>query len=349
MRRAAIHFSLPPRALRRSRWARLRSAASTCPSLWRPCSSRPGERSRPPPARKTTRWKRGMRRRGSMSGVEASGVAFVDERRALLLVMTDTSADVQEVTFDGSTPVNGWRERISGVHSAALTYLPRANRWVLLGRDESNRFVRAEGIVGQPGVTTMTWTGLSSRGSWIDAIATHDASVLIAERHYEFGIWREIPLLGIVPHLARYPETRLARIEGDARIEAGFSRLETTCTAGTLPEERIVCAAFDGTRTHLAAIDPATAAVTPLVMLDGRFWGGNVVADGWTSGWWESGPAAIHLATHAVVRAPRIADEFVSLLTATDAVVATVSPMDEGARVRLYPTRGATQSARRDE
>jgi Zn-dependent protease with chaperone function len=282
------------------------------------------------------------------AGLDADDIAFMDDRRAVLLTLTDDGAELRDQSFDGVSRAP-WRQRVPGVESGSIAYHATTNEWILVGRDAGGRVVRATGVVGAAGFTKSTWSGATSRGSWIDAVVTHGATALVVERHYETSLSARLPMWAVMlgPIVRSRSETRVRRVDGESGSDVGLSLLDNDCGAST-SDDRIVCAAFDGTRTHLVAIDAATATLTPVVTLDGRFWSSQDANYGWMAGWWESGPAAIRLATRDVVRPPRTSD-FVSLIAATDKVIATVSPTDEGSRVRVYRLPPGKLAARRVE
>jgi Zn-dependent protease with chaperone function len=279
----------------------------------------------------------------------ADDVAFVDDRRAILLTLTDDGADIHDQPFDGVSRTQ-WHQRVPGVESGSLAYHAATNEWVLVGRDADGRVVRASGVVGAGTFTKSTWSGTTSRGSWIDAVATHGTTALVVERHYDVSLTARLPMWAVMlgPIVRAQIETRVRRVDGESGIDVGLSLLDNDCGASS-SDDRVVCAAFDGTRTHLVSIDAATARLTPVVTLDGRFWSSQDANYGWMSGWWESRPAAIRLGTREIVRPPRHDREFVALIAATDTVIATVSPTDEGSRVRVYPLPAAKLAARRVE
>jgi len=59
------------------------------------------------------------------------------------------------------------------------------------------------------------------------------------------------------------------------------------------------------------------------------------------TGWTSAAPIAVRLATGEAIRLPsrRSAEEFVTTVAATDAVIATASWKVVGSRIRLYPLR----------
>ena len=92
---------------------------------------------------------------GRLSPIDAAAVAFVDDDRALLLVVRDGTAEVRDVSFDDG-PVVQWRTTLPNIRWDTLAYDARANRWVVVGRDGSGQLVRATGTVRQAGTEITT-------------------------------------------------------------------------------------------------------------------------------------------------------------------------------------------------
>jgi hypothetical protein len=66
-----------------------------------------------------------------------------------------------------------------------------------------------------------------------------------------------------------------------AGAELGVSRLDASCDARPI-EDRLVCSAFDGTRTRIVALDQS--GVTPITSLPGRFVSHGRAGSGWLTG-----------------------------------------------------------------
>jgi hypothetical protein len=147
-----------------------------------------------------------------------------------------------------------------------------------------------------------------------------------------------------------YPESRLWRLTPAARVEAGRSLLDATCLSEPLDDGSVVCTAFDGARTRILTVDPATAAVTAVGMVDGRFYADPGGARGWLTGWWGRMPTAVHLETRVGLRLPRQAyDEFVELVAPAESVIGTATTVEGGTRVRLYPLSAPAMAKARAE
>lgn len=277
---------------------------------------------------------------GRLWPVDAAAVAFVDDDRALLLVVRDGAAEVRDVSFDDGPLVN-WCEQLPDMRWGTLTYEARANQWVAVGRDRAGQLVRATGTVRHAGAEMTTWKVPTERKAGIETIGTQGGAALIVEKRYMFGAVHRMVLGGIAPgaFLApTYSESQLWRLRDGRRIEAGRSLLDASCVNDTLGDPRLVCTAFDGTQTRIVAIDIDSGAVTAVTTIDGHFRTGMGGTRGWLTGWADSGPLALRLATRQAIHPPVPVREYVSLVAATDAVMGTVAWKYGGSRIRLYLT-----------
>ena len=274
---------------------------------------------------------------GSLGTLDASDLVFIDERRVLLLTVGEAGAAIRVASFDGAPALN-WSERVAELRSASLSYHAAHNRWVLVGRAEDGAIVRATGTVGRPGVERTTWKGLPERDGWISAIGTRGTTALAFQKHYGYGILGAAIALRLPSALLHmYPESRLWRLGPDARVEAGRSLLDVMCVDEASPDEALLCTAFDGARTRILTVDPATAAVTPLAMVEGPFYADRLAAPGWLSGWWRGRALAVHLGTRRAVRLRNPAGEYLEVVAPAESVIAAATSVADGTRVRIYP------------
>ena len=274
----------------------------------------------------------------ALSQVEAADFTFVDDRRALILVVHDTAAEVREISFDGA-PLVAWRERIPDLRWGTIGYEAQGNRWVVLGRDAAHQLVRATGTVGAAGAERTSWNTSPERGRWVEGAATHGAAALVVDKHYAFGSPGWIALRSFAPFLTQpFGDSQIRRFRDGQRIDAGRSLLDTACVSGARADGGLVCAAYDGTRTRIVAIDTDSGSVSALMSIGGHFRPDEAATPGWLTGWTGTTPVALRLATGDAIRPPlaRSADGFVVTMAATDAVIATASWKDGGARIRLY-------------
>ena len=219
-------------------------------------------------------------------------------------------------------------------------------RWILTGRDEQERIVRASGVVGQPGFEQRTWNAPEDKNGWIDAVGTHGNAALVVQKRYDYGVLG-LPVVTRLPAglIKMYPEAHLWRLGSGTRVQAGRSLLDVGCLAEAMADSSLLCTAFDGTRTRILAVEPEQGAVTAIGMIEGQFYADAVIARGWLTGWSDGRPTAIRLATREAFRPPRQEDEFVNLVAPAEHVIGTAAMLDEGTRVRLYPLAARDGSA----
>lgn len=276
---------------------------------------------------------------GPLSQVDASAVAFVDDDRALLLVARDGAAEVRDVSFDNG-PIVQWRETVPDIRWSALTYEARTNQWVAVGRDEAGQLVRATGSVRHAGTEITRWAAPADPEGGMETIGTLGRAALIVEKRYSLGPLNRMSLGGLGPLLAApYTESRLWQLRDGRRLDAGRSLLDASCVSDTLGDPRVVCTAFDGTRTRIVSIDIGTGSVTALTTIDGHFRTGTGGTRGWLTGWSESGPVALRLATREAMQPPVLpVPEYVSMVAASDGIIGTVAWKYRASRIRLYRT-----------
>ena len=277
----------------------------------------------------------------ALSPVEATDFTFVDDRRALVLVVRDKAAEVREMSFDGA-PLVAWREPIPDLRWGTIAYEPQGNRWIVLGRDAADHLVRAAGTVGAAGSERTSWSTSPEPGRWAEGTATHGAAALVVDKRYAFASPGWMAVRSFAPFLAQpLADSRIWRIRDGRRIGAGRSLLDTACVSGALADGGLACAAFDGTRTRIVAIDTDSGSVRALTSIAGHFRPDEAAARGWLTGWTGGTPVALRLANGEAIRPParRTGEEFVATVAVTDTVIGTAAWKDEGSRIRLYRLR----------
>ena len=276
---------------------------------------------------------------GALTPMEAVDLAFLDDRRALRLVVEGNRAEVQEVLLDGAPMIVSWRQPIERVRWGSIGVEPGAKRWSVTGRADDGSLIHASGSVGESGVKMATWDGTSEDGGWVAAIGVRGDAALVVEHQYSYGPFSLDSRFAALAILLARPSsvTRFARLRGAERADSQQSLLDARCLADPFDDGRIACTAFDGLRTRIIAIDPATAGVAPLASVDGRFVAMTGAAGGWLTGWTGSTPTALRPGTREAIRAPAPLDGVVSGIAASDAAIGTVVSTDAGSRVRIYP------------
>ncbi|HVD94027.1 MAG TPA: M48 family metallopeptidase [Vicinamibacterales bacterium] len=287
---------------------------------------------------------------GALAPIEADDLTFVGDDRALVIVVRNGSAEVRAVSLDGP-PVVNWRHAVADIRWGGLTYDPRSRGWTVLGRDTTGRFVRVTGTEGGTDIERTTWNAATGRGVRIDALAARGGTLLAVEKRYEnSSAWSATPLLSLVPLLSQiHSRSHLWRFSGGRRIDGGETLLDASCVGETGADHRVACSAFDGTRTHIVTVDPATGSIVAIALMDGRFITDDVPVSGWLTGWRGSQAVAIRLATGEAIRAPGLRSDYVRVIAPADTVIGTAAGIEGGARIRIYPLPGDAPAApRRD-
>ena len=283
---------------------------------------------------------------GALAPLEADDLTFVDDDRALVIVVRNGSAEVREVSLDGP-PVVTWRHAVADIRWGGLTFDPRSRDWTVLGRDTTGRFVRVTGTMGGPEVERTTWNAATDRGVRIDALSARGGTLLAVEKRYENSSgWSATPLGSLVPLLSRiHSRSHLWRFTDGRRVDGGETLLDASCVGETGADHRVACSAFDGTRTHIVTVDPATGSIVAIALVDGRFSTDDVPVSGWLTGWWGSNAVAIRLATGEAIRAPGLRSHDVRVIAPADSVIGTAAWIEGGARIRIYPLPGDASAA----
>lgn len=283
-----------------------------------------------------------------LSSIEGDDLVFVDDSRALVLVVRNDAAEIRDLALDGA-PVVTWRQTVPDLRWGSLTYDARSNGWTVVGRDAAGRFVRIAGTLRGTDAQRTAWKNPMARGGRIDALGVRGGTMLAVEKRYEGSALGRTPLRSLASFLPQvYSRSLLWRLRDGTRTAAGRSLLDASCVSEALSDDRLACTAFDGTRTRILAIDPETGGVAPIAMMDGRFFSDGGVARGWLSGWAGSQALALRLATGEAVRTRARAGEYVHLVAPAETVIGTVTWRDGSSHVRIHPLPAAAQSARRD-
>jgi hypothetical protein len=273
---------------------------------------------------------------GPFEQVRADDLALAEDGRALVLTVGDAGADLREI--DTAHPsVALWQQHVPEITSSARLRLTGSGGWQILGLVRRQRIVRAEGRVGDANVTLTSWTVPSNDGvGWMDAMSAQGDGALYIESAIGsdplaasiFGRWYSA--------VRAREESRLWQLSGSRQSLAARSRLSVHCTIGDPRSASLVCAAFDGERTRLAAVEPSTARITPIGTFRGRFRQYGAIASGWISGWLDSMPVVLSPAANRALTVQARPREWIRGLAATDGTIAVVSSTRERSIIRIY-------------
>ena len=122
--------------------------------------------------------------------------------------------------------------------------------------------------------------------------------------------------------------------DGTERVTAR-TVLDTSCVSGSFDDQRIVCAAFDGTDSRVVTIDPESASITPVALMPGRFQIDGS-GDGWVAGWSTLTPVVLRLATRQVIEPPDVSTRTVYAVAGAAEAIGTATWSRTSTRVRIY-------------
>jgi Zn-dependent protease with chaperone function len=271
-----------------------------------------------------------------LTRIVADDLQFVDDTRALAARNTVEGTELSEIVLDPK-PAVGWRYVVPDVHRAQLSTRAGSPRWLLVGWDRSRHLLRAEGQIGSTDVTVKRWSVPVDRQVWPRNVAASQTSAVLVETRFDSEAFNGETLgriLDIFNPYAMY--SRVWHLEQDRQTQIGTSYLADQCFPNVYAEDRLVCAAFDGVRTHLVTID-ATARVEPFATVDGHFSSYGHSSAGWLTGWWDSTPTAIRLRTREAFAMPDDGEETAMGTAVSDRWIGSVMSQGRGARVLLYP------------
>jgi hypothetical protein len=263
--------------------------------------------------------------------VSANDVLFLDDQRLLTLSVAGTDTVLRQVTLPSQAVA--WEQQIPNVHLARLSYRPGTQRWIVTGMSLEGHLVAVEAALGSTDVRRREWN-IADQAGWPDAWAVDGDSVLVAQRQFDLdGLsWA---MLFMLDHM----QTRLTRITPSGTSKIAASQLDTSCSDRAFDAARLACLAFDGTRTHVLAVDP-TGVPQPIGSLKGHFVSYRPTRDGWLSGWLTSGrwlnstQLAVNVLSGRTIAIPRElhADE----LTVVGGTAGVLSHSGMSTRVRLF-------------
>jgi Zn-dependent protease with chaperone function len=237
----------------------------------------------------------------SLSPLEADDVAFVDDDHVLVLDERDDRVKIVELAL-GDPPTARWELTVPDVRGARLAVRSAAREWRLLGWDRARRIVRVTGRIGGSDTEITRWVSPVERGIGPVAVAVSGNVALVVDTRFEASLLEGMSLLSAATLLnSGLTSSHVWRVGQNGHDDLGTSYLSTHCFADALGDERLVCSGFDGTRTRLVALDPSTGGITAIGSLDGMFASYERAPAGWLTGWLDTKPVAIRLATREVI------------------------------------------------
>jgi Zn-dependent protease with chaperone function len=268
--------------------------------------------------------------------VAATDLLFLDDERILTLSVDGTDTLVREMTVQPA-PAVVWAERLQNLQSGRLAYRSASDRWLVTGTTLEGNLASVESAVGRRGVRRREWS-LDEAPGWSDAWAIQGETVLTARKEFPFDPTDGDALGLMLKMMFDQMPTRLTRITPAGAADVATSQLDTSCTDRALDAERLVCLAFDGSRTQFFAVEPRSGTLAPIGSIAGHFVSHRPTRAGWVSGWidahgWiDPRQLAVDVVGGRAIAAPRGAGEF----TAVGRVAGTLTYGGASTRVRLY-------------
>ena len=136
--------------------------------------------------------------------------------------------------------------------------------------------------------------------------------------------------------------SRFWAIRPDGAASFATSHLDVRCVPrvptgeGVEGVERVTCAAYDGSRTGIYALDAASHKTMALASMPGRFFLHGEAGGSWMTGWWDRATVLIEPTARAVLRVEANDRQSPNFLAAADAMVAALWSNGDQSTVRLY-------------
>jgi heat shock protein HtpX len=270
-----------------------------------------------------------------LSVVTGDDLVFLDDDHAIVISGTDGGTTVEELSLS-DTPTVTWKQHVPTVTDAQLTVRAKTHEWRLLGWDRSRNIVRATGTIGQEGATVTRWASPVDRRMWNTSVAVSGDAALLVETRYDETLFETLSLWRTFTSFQTATVSRLWRLSQSDQRDLGTTRIATHCFAEALGDDRLVCSAFDGTRTRILVLDPTSGAISALGTVDGMFASYERAPTGWLTGWCNSTPVALRLGTREVVAASGREPGFIGFATG-ERSVGTITSTGASSRVRVFP------------
>jgi hypothetical protein len=274
---------------------------------------------------------------GSLRDFTADEAIFMGEGRLLLLERRRRACVLHAVDLRGGNQ-GDWSLSVP-VSWADLLFDTASGRWRLLGWNDGD-IVSATGVVGDSQIHLERWKSPPRDIEYVEALSVSSGDVLALETTRGSGplsggrFWRWAAIL----QPDRRTESRFWTVSEHDRSVFLTSRLDVTCRGASSGGEGAMCAAFDGARTGLFALDPATRRSIPVAFVSGRFYFRNDAGGGWLQGWLDRDRILLRPEMHQALRVGESDGMRVTqlALAGTTLGAALWSGDSDGSLVRLY-------------
>jgi hypothetical protein len=228
--------------------------------------------------------------------VDADGVLFIDDDRALIWAVDGTRTELREVPVT-APEAGSWQIRVAGLPTPSVSLDPNSKRWRLVSGAGVNAVEAREGVIGTEQIESYRWNMPQGHGLPFMPIAQSGDRALVVEPRPDLSSPVTNPLGAFMFVLASGPHWRstIWALGPDGATDLGTSRLELQCHFVPLANEG-ACQIFDASRTRFFVMDARTRAIRPVASLPGRFYVSEEPQGSWINGWHHSGPVAVRLA-----------------------------------------------------
>ena len=263
-----------------------------------------------------------------------SAALFIDDRRLLILDSHSGETGLQLVNLD--TLAVTW-EKTLDVTSATLSIDRAATTWQLLGYSGKGRFVRITGPVADGEIARHEWrvTSADPEFAAFPLWASGARLVVRATAYNRMGLsWEQLGrwAMWLDPWDS---ETRLLSIDATSARELWHSTLEVNCLAGSFADQPPICSGNDGSRTHLASLNPDTGALTPIAKFAGATASLSFERE-WVTGWARTRPFAWHVPSRRMIRLDDSRRANGGYFASGDHALAVIESGVDGSTIHIY-------------
>jgi Zn-dependent protease with chaperone function len=278
---------------------------------------------------------------GTLTPVEADQLTFLDDDDdgAVLARSDDEGVELTQIRAGAPGEVS-WRLHVPDIIRDSLSIDVATRRWRVIGWDRRRRhIVRAEGLLGTADVRRTQWSVANAGEGWIQGIAAAGDDVLFIESRSDagllqrYGLWEWAWMLGRLDS-----ETRFRAASAGGLHDVALSQLDAQCRGAVLAREGLLCSAFDGTRTRVIAMDPASKRISGLTVLDGHFVSFGSPPGEWLSGWRDNSPVALNLNRREAFQLDVDCKDRVFQIAPATGVAGTIAQTAGSATVKIYRT-----------
>jgi Zn-dependent protease with chaperone function len=278
--------------------------------------------------------------------VNADDFTFMDEEHLLLTRKAGEGMEVIEAKAHAPDRPT-WRVQVPDINDAQLSFDSIARRWRLIGWNDDRGVVTAGGVLGSSTVIRQEWTIPRPEHGWVKSLAASDDTVVMVQGRNRPGLLQRCGLWRFAWLVQPDSETHFRFTSATQDVADVSSRLDPVCFPDALPGGRLLCGAFDGTRTRFISLDPSSRQVSRIGWMDGRYLSTTRPNNGWISGWRNHTPVALNLERRLAVAVERTSADRVYALTGADDIIGTLSFDGAGSTIRLMRLSDAESSSAR--